>query len=110
MVFSLIYKTVTNAFKIPPPLAGIGANLSKNALDFLPPFQGESRGGDGINFVISISYKKLPHPHPSLPLEREGTKNLKLALMPLAGGDAFYSGNIIRRKPNKMIACASTGC
>ena len=56
MVFSLIYKTVTNAFKIPPPLAGIGANLSKNALDFLPPFQGEGRGGDGVDCVISTSY------------------------------------------------------
>jgi hypothetical protein len=41
--------------KVLSPLAGIGANVSKNALDFPPPFQGEGRGGDGADCVISAS-------------------------------------------------------
>ena len=57
-------------------------NLRKNALDFSPPFQGEGRGVDGVNCMITASYQKQPHPHPNLPLEGEGTKSSKLALMP----------------------------
>ena len=65
-----------------PPCGGISAKLSNNALDFPPPFQGEGRGGDGVDCVISVCYKKQTHPHPNLPLEGEGTKSSKLALMP----------------------------
>jgi ATP-binding cassette subfamily B protein len=36
--------------------------------------------------VISASYQKQPHPHPNLPLEGEGTKSSKLALIPLEEG------------------------
>ncbi len=65
---------------------GICANLSKKTRDFPPPFQGEGRGGDGVDCVISCSYQKQPHPHPSLPLEGEGTIGSKLSLMPCKAG------------------------
>jgi len=67
-----------------PLLSLISANLSKNDLDFPPPFQGEGRGGDGVDGRISVVHQNLPHPHPNLPLEGEGTKSSKLALTPLS--------------------------
>ena len=76
----------------PPPSTGMCANLSKNALGFLPPFQGEGRGGDGIVCVKSASYHHLPHPPPNLPLEGGGTKYSKLALMPSTGGGILITG------------------
>ena len=86
----------------PPPLAGTCANLSENALDFPPPFQGEGRGGDGVDCVISASSQHFPHPHPNLPLEGEGTINSKFALMPLAQG-----GGISVFKPPAPLIKAS---
>jgi hydrogenase maturation protein HypF len=61
------------------------ANLGKHAFDFLPPFQGEGRGGDGVDGRISVSHDNQPHPHPNLPLEGEGTKSSKSALTPQRG-------------------------
>ena len=55
-------------------IKNIDANLIKNAFDFLPPLQGEGRGGDGLFCGISVSCQDEPHPHPSLPLEGEGAK------------------------------------
>jgi cobyrinic acid a,c-diamide synthase len=54
------------------PERDISANLSKNYLDFPPPFQGEGRGGDGVDGRISVVRQNPHHPHPSLPLEGEG--------------------------------------
>jgi adenine-specific DNA-methyltransferase len=48
--------------------------IHRQSLDSLPPFQGEGRGGDGVDCGISASYQNQPHPHPNLPLEGEGTK------------------------------------
>jgi hydrogenase maturation protein HypF len=69
----------------PSPSSAMCANLGKHALDFLPPFQGEGRGGDGVDGRISVCHDNQPHPHPNLPLEREGTKSSKSALMPQRG-------------------------
>lgn len=50
----------------------------------LPPFQGEGRGGDGVDNVISASSRNEPHPHPNLPLEGEGTISSKSAIIPIS--------------------------
>ena len=61
------------------------------ALDFPPPFQGEGRGGDGVDCGVSVSCQHQTHPHPNLPLEGEGTKSSKLAHMVVGGGGLrFY--------------------
>ncbi len=94
---------VASVKKMLSPHKGEGAHICKNAPGFPPPFQGEGRGGDGVDCVISESYSKQPHPHPNLPLEGEGTKNSKSAFMPrkgtesiqaeaAAGGKAAHSG------------------
>jgi len=103
-------KGYTNTAGIPrftlrrEPHPPISANLIRNALDFPPPFQGEGRGGDGVDCVISASYQKQPHPHPNLPLEGEGTKSSKLADMAppppashLEGGGLNKRGSLILR-------------
>jgi len=61
------------------PKVDIKTGLPVFDLDFLPPFQGEGRGGDGVDCGISDSCQQnqlqiQPHPHPNLPLEGEGTK------------------------------------
>jgi hypothetical protein len=54
----------------------------KMILIFPPPFQGEDWGGDEVGSTpltrrsLSGVEGKQPHPHPSLPLEGEGTKSL----------------------------------
>ena len=48
-----------------------------NAPAFHPPFQGEGRGGDGVDCGISVRCLNQPHPHPDLPLEGEGSKSRK---------------------------------
>jgi len=53
--------------------------------DFLPPFQGEGRGGDGVDCRFSESHQIQPHPHPNLPLEGEGTKCSKPAMVGTQG-------------------------
>ncbi len=68
------------------------ANLSKR-LVFLPPFQGEGRGGDGVDCIISVYYNDQSHPHPNLPLEGEGTKSSNLALIGVEGEVLRESAN-----------------
>ncbi len=55
----------------------ISYNAINNVFDCLPPFQGEGRGGDGVDCCIPAHKQDLnqPHPHPNLPLEGEGTKD-----------------------------------
>ncbi|MBK5274655.1 MAG: NADH-quinone oxidoreductase subunit J [Desulfuromonadales bacterium] len=43
----------------------------------LPPFQGEGRGGDGVD--LSMRHGLETHPHPSPPPEGEGTINGKIS-------------------------------
>jgi cobyrinic acid a,c-diamide synthase len=62
----------------------------------LPPLQGEGRGGDGVDCVISASCQDAPHPPPNLPLERGGTKNSKIRIA-VASDSAFcfvYEDNL----------------
>ena len=53
---------------------------------FPPPFQGDGRGGDGVNAQLSESCNNQPHPPPHLPFmpqrvhEREGTNATRLLL------------------------------
>ncbi|MBE0502568.1 MAG: N-6 DNA methylase, partial [Desulfuromonadales bacterium] len=49
--------------------------------DFLPPFQGEGRGGDGVDCEVSTNCLNQTHPHPNLPLEGEGTINSKSTIV-----------------------------
>ena len=58
----------------------------------------------GPDCVISRCYKKQPHPHPNLPLEGEGTKSSKLALMPLEGEGALFCWRRIRT--NQVTECS----
>ena len=64
------------------PLEGEGTK-GDNGFVFPPPFQGEGRGGDGVDCGISANGKNpiQPHPHPNLPLEGEGTRGKALALI-----------------------------
>ena len=54
----------------------ITSNLPQVPNNPLPPLQGEGRGGDGVDWTLSANYQNQTHPHPNLPLEVEGTKNL----------------------------------
>ncbi len=54
---------------------------------FLPPLQGEGRGGDGVDSGISATSQHQTHPHPNLPLEGEGTKSLETASLRHKGGE-----------------------
>jgi uncharacterized protein (TIGR00299 family) protein len=58
---------------------GMPLQALAHSLDFLPPFQGEGRGGDGVDRCVSVLCKQQPHPHPNLPLEGEGIKNTSFA-------------------------------
>ena len=75
MIFSFVWPSIQST---PSP--------NKNALDFPHPFQGEGRGGDGVDCMYSACFQNQPHPHPNLPLEGEGTKSSKLAHMGTEGG------------------------
>ena len=56
---------------------GIPLQKIISVLDFPPPFQGEGRGGDGVDCRIAALCKQQPHTHPNLPLEGEGIINTK---------------------------------
>ncbi|MBK5275342.1 MAG: chorismate-binding protein [Desulfuromonadales bacterium] len=55
----------------------------------LPPFQGEGRGGDGVDCTTSMACQNKPHPPPNLPLERGGMKDTNFGH--LSGIEAVFS-------------------
>ena len=62
---------------------------AKMLSDLPPPFQGEGRGGDGVDGVDCVmlaTRQNAPHPPPNLPLERGGTNKSKSAFAPDKGG------------------------
>ncbi len=69
----LIEEWLPHSDALPPPNLPTCADLRRNALDFPPPFQGEGRGGDGVDVALSVSRHTTPHPPPDLPLEGGGT-------------------------------------
>jgi signal transduction histidine kinase len=66
---------VINALQATPD-GGSVTITATNVFDFSPSFQGEGRGGDGVDCrTPANAHQAKTHPHPNLPLEGEGTKN-----------------------------------
>ena len=79
------------------------AGDSRCYLFSLPPFQGEGRGGDGVDCKISVNGQNQPHPPPNLPLERGGTK-LQRITNDHTMGDQLLANGIPREKiPEKQF-------
>ena len=73
----------------PPPstalrtgIESISAHVNRNSPVFLPPLQGEGRGGDGVTYEMPAICFQQPHPPPNLPHEGGGTKSPELVLKP----------------------------
>lgn len=57
---------------LPPTPQGISANICQNASVFPPPLQGEARGGDGVDFLISRLLDPTPRVSAGLALAESG--------------------------------------
>ena len=79
---------------------------------FPPPFQGESRGGDGVICEFSTNTQEPPHPHPNLSLEGKGTLKLDFSqtiAAILADQSSGVSNTIIARRFHNTVAEAAAG-